>query len=355
MVSSELWARLEIEPEDMEQRAAFFVAFAKTMEERRRPEVTDLIERSRAASSPRAGLEVFGDPPGVEEDDLRFDSDEVEESSHPSRPRWVRDAAIGDAYRQAAGAMLLLDAEQGRSLLLEAGRRYAHVTRPYGLFLVGLSETVPGPFALTAREMLTGSLSEQVESPWADTPITAPDQVYLMLAAAAARFAPGELELQDLVEMPIGVLTGRLRELPGAQSPAPFGTSDEPTATWWRLAADLLDLGAGDLQEGPVELRRSFRERLSRLALPQGESLERAQLDTYHWRAMQTQTELIDLDVVGTVCLINRNLGSEDSMTLEDFDDVPPLARLSLQVGVELSGLEGEGPATGSRQPSGAV
>ena len=155
-------------------------------------------------------------------------------------------------------------------------------------------------------------------------------QIHLMLAVASSAEIASEYR---------GLVTA-LAELPAARSAAAFGSAGATLAEWWRFAIELLQFG-----EQLPEEREWLRQRVARFATPHGQQLERAQLDSTHWRSLHSSVDLVDLDVAGTLCLVNRRLAVHgDPLSADDFDDITPLARLSVHVGIEMSRPEDEEP-----------
>jgi hypothetical protein len=332
MIPRGLWRELGVEEQAVRQRARFFAGFAGAMHEPPRPEARQLARLSKDEDSIRPGLEAFDEPPGLEDDDPRLD----DSPDGGDRPQWMRLGAEADALRQAAIATLLVDARDGLALLIDAGRRYAEVNRPYGMFLLATAgsrrtgvraENTRNRVVNSAAEMLARSL--QMEGGATDEPLTSAQQVYLMLVLAT------QPELGAARE-----LLGALREQPGQHSAVPFATSTETVADWWALATDLIN------EERRGHSRRAaLRDRFASLSLPHGREIERSKMDTYHWRTLSSSVDVVNLDLACAICIANRRLTAELApFSREEFGDVPPLARISLQVGVEMSGPDDEEP-----------
>jgi hypothetical protein len=150
-------------------------------------------------------------------------------------------------------------------------------------------------------------------------------QISLLLTAAAD---------QELVEQN-GRLFDRLRDVPQATGITPVGTTAQPIALWW-----MAGLGLAALSRGDGDARAGVRDQIAELAQAHGRQLRYAQLDSYHWSRAQTDVDLVDLHLCGLVALTDRALRNSrlEAWNEEEFRSaLPPLARVSLNLGLELA------------------
>jgi hypothetical protein len=310
MVDDWLWEALNLDREDVARRGRFFSSYAKVAQQR---QIQSLIEMSAAGEFEGPGLLAFEEPPGLTEDDGILEPLDT----RISRPLWVEAAAEGDALREAAMANLLLDVDAGFDALRQAAQAYGHANPPYALFLASLTGADPGPIAERAAEMLDTDTEARLP-----TTLLPAQQVYLLIVMGA---------FSERVRGPSD-LAARLGDHPAATSGASFGTTGAPIADWWALASGLL-AGNQSTKGSRDWLRVSF----TRLGIAHGEQLRRAQLDGHHWGALHSPIDLVDLDLAGTIALVNRGLRVHDSsLDGDDFAQLPPLAQVSIRVGLEL-------------------
>lgn len=336
MLPDELWGELGLRLEEVRRRARFFSAYAKLAAEPGAPTAVQLAERSRNGDLPDGpGLATFGEVPRPEDEQF------LELRRARQRPRWAQLAEQADALRESAIANLLLGAEEGRSLLWQAGSAYAMAGLPYGTFLGSVAES-DEDWSWRALRLLTRSpLEAEEEPPVGDTAMRIPgQQLHLCLAMAGSRIVSEEGHRQ--VEH---LWTG-----PQGRSAAPFGTSGGTLSEWWSFGRQLLTYQpTGKRLQAPTEDRPSLREMLVRFGLEHGDRLERARLDRHHWKRLRAPVDLIDLDLAGATCIAIRRLRQHgEELGVDAFRHLPPLARISLTVGIQMA--EEEGPEATDRR-----
>jgi hypothetical protein len=325
MIPDRLWSSLDLDTDVLRRRAEFLAGYAEVAAEF--PEIDPAAYEYSSGDESRVG--IFPEE-GPEGDGL---------DSRPIRVKqqqWLIDIERADALREAAESMLLLDLKEGARLLEGSSLYFTRWCPAYGDFLgtVAAPDTAEDR-VLSAMHALSSTHKERRER-FAPVPPTGPRAVYLLMTIGG--FPGAVREAQPPIK--------EMRSSASARSQIPFGTSRSPLADWWALA---MMLGSG-----PKEIQRErIVSQLELLARPHGEQMRVAQFDRYHWRRLRGRVDLVDLEVAGVVSIVSRRLAAEGSgpLSLEDFEaDLPPLAQVSLAVGIDLG--EGElGPGTGSRKP----
>lgn len=87
-------------------------------------------------------------------------------------------------------------------------------------------------------------------------------------------------------------------------------------------------------------VRPILRNSIIELARAHGNQLRYAQFDAYRWPSAQSDVDLVDLHLAGLVALSDRALRrveGEGWAEEEFWSDLPPLARVSLTVGLQLA------------------
>ena len=329
-------------------RASFLAAYAELEEPR--PNVGDLIRLTAGRQQP-AGRQSVVDLFDFDDDDARAVLQRIE-SLGPGEPppRWARIGERADAWRGCGVARLLIDVAEGRDALLRAARLYQELGLPFGSFLLA-AVTGSEQVAIVAAGQLSALLADQGQ--YADSleglpRYRVPDegligwqyvngapaqQISILLAAVshpeAANWSAEFIEA--------------LRNAPQARSAAPVGTTAQPIALWWTAGIDLAFLGRAD-----GEARTAVRDQIIELAQAHGRQLRYAQLDSYHWPRVQADVDLIDLYLAGLVAISDRALGNsrQGPWSNEEFQSImPPLARVSLTLGLQLSRYSPAGQA----------
>jgi hypothetical protein len=246
------------------------------------------------------------------------------------REEWVAEGERADALREAAASMLLVDPQQGKKLLIESALRYGQQSRAYSMFLLAIADPRNAESQSQGAAQLLGIDYDPKARRFVDAARSGVRDLYLLLTISADQGAvQRSWEMIDLV-----------REGPPSRSLIPFGIAGSPLADWWALA---IALCAPPGEVDREELIRHF----ERLARPRGVQLRAAQRDTYHWHGLYGRADLVDLDLAGAVQIANLRLAADDRrlpLIREDFgEDLPPLAQVSLAVGIDLGRDEGIG------------
>lgn len=330
-----MWEALRLDPAAVAARARFYRAYAALEEA---PfDVRDVAELLRHGPVEGSASRVVN----LMSSDAHKLGERLRETNRPgAREPWVRSAEIADALRNAAISELLLDTAIGRATLLESGREYRQLGLPFGDFLmvaaVGDRERSNNA-AQQLNAMLSGLGSADTRLLGPRALVTPAQQHYLMLAAA-----PDAADLWP-----------RLIDAPQARSPLPVGITSQPISTWWRLGHLL-----SRLQPRSEKIRRDMSRTIAELSEAHGRQLQLAAEDDYHWSTARARTDLVDLDLVGAVAISVRTMWQREIRPWDserDFSMLSPLARISVQVGLQL-GAEDPSPddyfVTGPSDPS---
>ncbi|MEU7982863.1 hypothetical protein AB0B63_30575 [Micromonospora sp. NPDC049081] len=312
----QLWGALRLDPATVAARARFYRAYAELEEPTF--DVRDLADLVRDYPSGGFGnrvINLVGKEAGAVGQRLRRT-----QRSLGGRP-WVRLAEVADALRNAAIAELLLDTQTGRITLLKASSGYSELGLPFGGFL-SVAAAGDRERSASAAEQLDALLSSyQITDTrlLGSEAITTPaQQRYLLLTAA--------LDATDV--------RSRLADAPQAQRTTAVGVTSQPFSTWWRLGGLLCYLESD--AEG---IKRDLARIITDLAEAHSRQLELATVDDHHWSTGRAQTDLIDLDLAGAVAISARVMRQRDIRPWQverDFPALSPLARISLQIGLQL-------------------
>jgi len=352
-IPGELWEELRLRPDVMAERADFLAGYAQLDEPW--PGVRDLI---RLAAG---GQLLSDDRPVVDllderDDDARTLASQLEALGQAeTMPPWARIGERASAWRESAAARLLTDAAQGRAALLRAGALYRELGLPFGpLLLAATGESAES--AQAAARQLSALVRSQ--------PVGAESEDQLGLRDRRDQDPPpGDLPGEGLigwqqvsmaptqqvamlltVTSDVGVvdrnqpLIRDLREAPQATGITPVGTTAQPIALWWTAG-----LGMAAMTLGDDDARADVLGRIRDLAQAHGRQLSYAQLDTFHWSRVQASVDLVDLHLAALVALsdrVLRRLGLPDWNADELEANLPPLARISVTVGLNLSRAE---------------
>ncbi|WP_345567168.1 hypothetical protein [Nonomuraea rosea] len=267
----------------------------------------------------------------------------------PSRPRstWARVAENADTWRQCAIVRLPYDIQAGKSALLEAASSYQQLGLPFGSFLrvaaTGSWEAAGEAGSRLRFLLLSGRDSEngEEEAGWSQNvellgwriALQAPAQQISLLFAAVSD--PSVLARHNW-------LFDALAAASQAADSAPVGTTAQPMALWWNAGRRLAELTMGVRQA-----RTELRSLVADLAVVHGRQLAHAQLDGYHWPMARARIDLVDLDLAGLVAIsarVLRRRAMQEWSLAEDFVNLPPLARVSLAIGIQLSKDDGAMP-----------
>ena len=342
MLSDDLWEELGLEPDVLRQRAWFFSAYAGAVAEHPRLDVdarADSAPLTPRGDAPR--LVAFGDMPPEEGARVSHDAPLVAQSP------WMERAEMADAWREAALAALPVEIPEGMDYLTKAGYAYLAAGSPYGLFLRVVTDESYSEAAWVAAEYLHSSIPSSPEAASGgsrEEPLGSatrvPAQQLALLFAAASNIAVAQ-EYRRFGE--------RLLEAPQAKSSTSFGSTGVALGEWWGLGVDLF------MVDGHGAGRRSrLRDRMAHLGTIHGEMLERARWDRFHWRTARARVDLLDLDLATIVCLADRRLRAEGDVPLSarDFADIAPLARVSLEIGIQMAAGNDE-PRSSTSAPAG--
>ncbi|WDQ02259.1 hypothetical protein PVK74_10780 [Micromonospora chalcea] len=311
-----LWEALRLDPATVAARARFYRAYAELEEP---PfDVRDLAELMRdrppGGFGPRV-INLIGKEAGAVGQRLR----------KIQRPLgggpWVRLAEVADALRNAAIAELLLQTQAGRATLLEASRGYSELGLPFGDFLA---------VAAAGDRERSVSAAEQVDALLSDSQITNTG-----LLGSAALATPAQQRYLLLTAAPDATdLRSRLAEAPQAHQTTAVGVTSQPFSTWWRLGSLL-----SHLESDAEGIRRELARIIAELAEAHSRQLQLATADDHHWSTGRAQTDLIDLDLAGAVAISARIMRQREIRPWRfdgDFPALSPLARISLQIGLQL-------------------
>jgi len=372
MLPPALGEALDLDAVPLAERASFFSWYARREDDG--PGSLDLIELAErgpfgsallipygevdpvGAGTPAGDGEGTADPIGAgtpagdgEDTAARAALEAALQQLGPPRavPAWVRMAETADAWREAAIARLLISVDEGRDALELAASAYHALGLPYGWYL----DTVAGRGrGREAASRLADLLFLPPAGPDDDgligelAALRAPaQQVYTLLAAVSEASVAREYD-------------SVLRELAGApqaRGVAPVGSTAQAVGDWWAIGLALVDV-----HRRRVDARAEIVERLVPLARAHGDQLRRAQWDRYHWRSARPGVDLVDVDLAGAVCLADRAVTAAElgALVLGDFAGLPPLAAVSVAVGLQLSRGEGDDdtfPVTGTPDPTG--
>lgn len=255
---------------------------------------------------------------------------EVNDPSPESEADWG-DAA--GSLVEAAQLLSLTDVRSAQEFYDQAADCYTRIGHPYSLFLRAI-----------AREQLPLDEYEQghtwfetAQQATGDTELSAlprawqvpQQQAYFLLAASLAMPHAGD---------------GRLVELagnsPNRRSTAPFGALGTAVARVWGVAMTLLTSDRSDSKRAADEIGRQ----LAGMSLNFAQRIERAQANDYLWSAVAAPIDIGDTEIIGITTIASRVLPRQALMvSLERItSELPPLARIPLQVGLALTDQEVE-------------
>jgi hypothetical protein len=284
------------------------------------------------------------------------------------RSSWSVLAQRATMLRQAGQFELLVELERARSFLLESALTYVEVGVPYGYFLFTsfLSAYTqdrfvvrPGAWAeaiqrASDKEFPHGAEEEQPQAwgsgvpgrPLRDSAARHPVQrAYLCLAIAAdARAASEYQQVLDDLSSP-----------PRVTADIPIGPQGRPLAVYCRFASLL-----SQLRDQPWPRLDSIRWELDTILIEHAREFEAsivgAWSDTYHWRALRTPVEVVDLDLAALAALAEAVLTETNTGTLEPLrgrlGELSPLARMPIELGVRLKRSNPSGPGFFRDRPS---
>lgn len=336
----ELWQALHLDPAVVADRASFLAAYAELDEPW--PNVRDLIRLAAGGQQP-SGSKPVVDLLDDNDDEARAFRARVESlgRGEPLAP-WARTGELANAWRECGVARLMTDSVEGREALIRAAHLYQELGLPFGSFLLTAVTGSPEPTRVAARQ-LRALVADQPRhtAPGENLPrYPVPDeglidwqyvsgaptqQISILLTAAS------DPEVVEQNEQ----LISALRDAPQASGITPVGTTAQPIALWWAAG-----LGLADLSRGEYHARADVLGEITELAQAHGRQLRYAQLDSYHWPRAQADVDLADLHLAGLVALTDRALRNSQlgAWSEEEFQAIqPPLSRVSLTLGLELS------------------
>lgn len=135
---------------------------------------------------------------------------------------------------------------------------------------------------------------------------------------------------------------------PRVNASIPIGPQGRPLAAYCRFASLL-----SQLRDRPLPPRLdSIRAELDAILIDHAREFEAsvtgAWNDTYHWRELRTPVEVVDLDLAALSALAETVLTETDTGTLEPLrgrlGELPPLARMPIELGVRLKRSRPSGP-----------
>ncbi|MEV4285502.1 hypothetical protein AB0K40_08340 [Nonomuraea bangladeshensis] len=240
-------------------------------------------------------------------------------------------------------ARLLLNTETGKRALLRAADSYLQLGLPFGDFL-GVAATGDLRPAATAATELRSLLTDHfVPPPLGMQPlfdrwfaVQAPAQQVALLLTAMSN-VDQMLDGDELPEF--------LAEAVQARGSAPVGATGTALADWWGAGLAL----AGLVTDGPPA-RLALTQFVSEVAYAHGRLLRAAQLDEFHWQRARTPVDLVDLYLAGLVAIsvrVLRRARLPSWRVADDFAGLPPLALVSVTVGLQLA--EEDGPPNWQR------
>jgi hypothetical protein len=329
-LSDRQWGALGINQAAVAARARFHHAYATLAEpEFEARDVADLIRSGPQPGGPDRVVNLLAP------ESAQFRSRLAETRDRRPATSWVRPAEVADALRSAAIAELLFDTGAGRATLLRAGARYADLGLPFGDFLRTAAEAGRERAYVADRRlerMLTpDDPGDEAGGLFAESVALAgpAQQVYLVLTASRVAADPNRLDAAGDHRL------GRARQ---ARQTTGVGTTAQPMSTWWRLGTLM-----STVDENRPDDRQELVEIVTGLATAHGRQLELSRYDSYHWSIGATRTDLVDLDLACAVAITMRNLRARQVRPWRldrEFAQVPPLAQISLQVGLQLGGDE---------------
>lgn len=312
MLPIQIRQALAVDLELVRSRSDYFAGYAQQSGTDTRPSMLNLIELSQRlppdeSADPVVALE---DPVGRDPvaDELLAELEQL--NGRETVPQWMRVAEVADAWRESALAQLLLDVEDARQKLKLASDQYVRLGLPVGWYLaqVAVSDVdaawsagrwlgalSAGPSAAEPGEDREGLLGVRSSLP------TGAQQVYLLLTAAA---------VPQVVEEYRGMFT-QLREALQARSSTPVGSTGHPIADWWAAG-----LALSRLHDHGARTRERLVGVIGGFGAAHGRLLARAQRDAYHWRHVCAPVDLVDLDLAGLVCLVDRALRNRNATPL---------------------------------------
>lgn len=331
-----VWAALALEPAAVEARGRFHATYANLDPPRFTPaQLMGLLRDGPIAEGQNAVVKIVSDGEATTAEIRRRLNDQA---TARGRPEWVRTAEVADAWRECAMARLLLNTETGKRALLRAADTYRQLGLPFGDFLgvVATGDRRPvAPAAAELRSLLTDQFA--TPPPGVETlfdrqfAIQAPAQQVALLLTAVS----------NLDQVPDGDgLPELLAAAAQARRSAPVGATGAAVADWWAAGLALAGLATG----GP-SARRALTQFINEVAYAHGHLLRTAQLDEFHWQRARTPVDLVDLYLAGLIAIsvrVLRRARLPSWRVADDFAGLPPLALVSVTVGLQLA--EEDGP-----------
>lgn len=330
-----VWAALALNPAMIEARGRFHATYATLSPPRFTPaQLMGLLRDGPIADGPHAVVKLVSDG----EPTLEIPRQMNDLAALGRRPEWVRTAEAADAWRECAMARLLLNTVTGKRALLRAADEYSRLGLPFGDMLAVAATGYLRPVAPAAVE-LRSLLTDQSTAPTLDAEtllgrhyaVRAPAQQVALLLTAISN--PGQVPDRD------GLLVV-VAEAAQARGSSPVGTTGTAVADWWGAGLALASLGAEE-PAGRLVLAGFIRE----VGYAHGRLLRTAQLDEFHWQRARSLVDLVDLYLAGLVAISARTLrrfGMPGWRVSDDFVGLPPLALVSIIVGLQLA--EDDGP-----------
>jgi hypothetical protein len=357
MLADSLWRALHLEPATLEGRSAFFLKYVESLTQALDPDLDEIIRRAEVEHTSEGEqltwLEEFYD--GNDED-----LDAVVSDLPRREPRGFDLAIRADALREAALATLAVNVQEGRRLLQRSGDAYVAADMPYGLFLRALADPAGGASTRAALTLMRAwppppryDKALRADRHAGESERERPeDRVHPALdsIAAAARDPAQQLYLvlatrQDAeLDREYRELFDRFAQQPHAQSPVAVGSTGISLDQWWSLVSELTSL-----VDAEDQIRANLEMRLRDFASEHGRQLARAQ-GTVQWHDARAAVDIVDLDIAGATCVAVRRMQSigMTPFTKDDFDDIEPLAMVSLSVGLDMA-READEPIAAAR------
>jgi hypothetical protein len=330
-----VWAALALESAAVEARGRFHATYATLGQPRFTPaQLMGLLRDGPVAEGPQAVVKLVSDGEATTEVPRQLN----DLAAAGRRPEWIPTAEAADAWRECAMARLLLNTVTGKRALLRAADNYLLLGLPFGDFL-GVAATGDrrpvAPAAAELRSLLTGQTATPAlgsetlfDRQYA---VQAPAQEVALLLTAVANVG----QVPDRDDVP-----GLLAEAAQARGSAPVGPTGAVVADWWGAGLALAGLGIGS-----PAARLALTGFISEVAYAHGHLLRIAQLDEFHWQRARSPVDLVDLYLAGLVAIsvrVLRHTGLPSWRVADDFAGLPPLALVSVIVGLQLA--EEDGP-----------
>lgn len=255
-----------------------------------------------------------------------------------------RFAALVDqasAFRLGGQWAALFDTGRAQELFARSGAIFDSLGFGFGVFVLAAFGEAP-PESLHQRvEMLvkeeTGGRQQPASADYPPALRYPQQQAYLMLAAAA---------VADGIDLPRDRLLRMAHRSPHRRGVLPMGALSTPIRVYWDLAVAMLaETGDG------VLLESAFRF-LHQMSIAYESAMAGGMVNSRLWRNGAAPVDVVDVDVITVVMLLAQRLGpgAAGQIASEVASELTPLARVTLNVALEMLSEGTEGRDRGNRQ-----